>query len=62
MSEPDPVRCVDDMGTLEANLNCVEGTVRVPDRFYDYDLDWQLCVLGDWIGALTRLYTELREA
>ncbi len=53
------LRCIEDIGVLEANLDCGEGSVRISERFYAHNSTWELDVLGDWIGQLQSLYDDL---
>ena len=53
------VRIVEDIGILEANVDCGEGSVRLSDRFFNQNSTWELDVLGDWISQLQELYSEL---
>lgn len=54
------IRTVQDMGTLEANTECGEGSIRLTNDFWLQNETWQLDVLNDWIDQLVDFYTTLK--
>ena len=55
------IRTVQDMGTLEANTECGEGSIRLTNDFWLQNETWQLDVLNDWINQLVDFYTTLKD-
>jgi hypothetical protein len=57
----DEIRFVKDFATLEANVDCGEGSIRMTDEFWSQNETWQLDVVGDWITQLRNLYDNVHE-
>ena len=55
------IRTVKDIATLEANVECGEGSIRMIDDFWNQNNTWQLDVVGDWIAQLKDLYDIIHE-
>ena len=55
------MRSVTDYGTLEADPDCGEGSIRLNPAFYAESLIWNFDVLDDWIKELEQLRNELAD-